>query len=98
MVNLRYLRSSTPGLSVGAAIGALALAIVLALGTIVSPSVQAQTYSVIHTFSGGGDGATPYAGLTMDGAGSLYGTTLFGGSTDYGVVYRLRRSGSNWVF
>ena len=32
----------------------------------------------------------------MDDAGSLYGTTFRGG-TGYGVVFRLRNSGSGWV-
>ncbi len=42
---------------------------------------QAQTFSVIHNFSGGQDGATPYAGLTMDKAGNFYGTTFSGGGS-----------------
>jgi len=58
---------------------------------------QAQTFSVIHNFSGGQDGATPYAGLTLDKAGNFYGTTVAGGSKALGTVYRLKRSGSNWV-
>ena len=37
----------------------LVLATVFSLGVIASPAAQAQTYSVIHTFSGGEDGATP---------------------------------------
>jgi len=59
--------------------------------------VQAQTLTVLHNFTGGGDGATPYAGLTMDEAGNLYGTTPYGGKGN-GTVYRLRRSGSGWLF
>jgi len=34
--------------------------------------------TVLYNFSGGSDGATPY-GLTRDSAGTLYGTTSFGG-------------------
>ena len=58
---------------------------------------QAQTFSVIHNFSGGQDGATPYAGLTMDKAGNFYGTTFSGGGSKLGTVYRLKRSGFSWV-
>src|ERR1039457_2513816 len=36
---------------------------------------QAQTFKVIHNFTGGGDGFDPVTGLTMDRAGNLYGTT-----------------------
>ena len=38
------------------------------------------TESVLHTFTGGADGAAPTAGLIFDAAGNLYGTTYFGGS------------------
>ena len=35
----------------------------------------AGTETVLHSFTGGADGSTPYAGLIQDGAGNLYGTT-----------------------
>jgi uncharacterized repeat protein (TIGR03803 family) len=35
--------------------------------------------TVIHNFTGGADGAYPFAGLTMDNAGNLYGTAAQGG-------------------
>jgi|SRR5579863_1469889 len=35
--------------------------------------------TVIHNFTGGADGADPWAGLTMDSAGNLYGTADEGG-------------------
>jgi uncharacterized repeat protein (TIGR03803 family) len=72
-----------------------ALAILLVLSVAVIPSAQAQTFTVIHAFTGGGDGYYPYGGLTLDGAGNLYGTT-----TDYtgpGTVFKLKRSSGGWV-
>ena len=42
----------------------------------------------IYTFTGGADGAIPQAGLMVDSAGNLYGTTYEGGS-GYGVVFEL---------
>ena len=35
--------------------------------------------TVLHSFTAGADGALPWAGLTMDAAGNLYGTTVLGG-------------------
>jgi uncharacterized repeat protein (TIGR03803 family) len=46
--------------------------------------------SVLHTFTGGEDGANPLAGLIFDAAGNLYGTTGEGGGVqDRGTVFKL---------
>lgn len=65
---------------------------------------QAQTYSVIHNFTGAGDGGMPMAGLTLDAAGNLLGTANFGGNTGgncgtggCGLVYKLANKNSSWV-
>ena len=53
--------------------------------------------TIMRAFSGGNDGAEPGAGLTLDAAGNLYGTTEFGGPQGDGVVYRLSpTSGGRW--
>ena len=49
--------------------------------------------TVLHTFAGGADGAYPSAGLIMDRAGSLYGTTSQGGSHNRGTVFKVSKSG-----
>jgi uncharacterized repeat protein (TIGR03803 family) len=71
-------------------------ALLLALAMIAFPAAHAQTYSVLHTFTGGSDGGQPYAGLTMDAAGNSYGATFSGGN-GYGVVFKLTREGSGWI-
>jgi uncharacterized repeat protein (TIGR03803 family) len=89
----------TFGLRVGLATVALALAIVLAMTIVASPRAQAQTFSVLYTFTGGTDGGGPYAGLTLDKAGNMYGTTHSGNSgSNWGNVYQLKHKGSGWVF
>ncbi len=82
-----------------------ALAVLSAAAAISPASLSAQTYKVLHTFSGGADGATPLAGLSMDRAGNLYGTAFYGGTLDgdcqyagCGTAFKLTPVGSNWIF
>jgi uncharacterized repeat protein (TIGR03803 family) len=44
------------------------------------------TETVLYSFTGGSDGGGPYAGVIIDAAGNLYGTTPYAGdlSCDYG--------------
>lgn len=81
-----------------AATSALAIAIGLGLMVVSTREVAAQTYHVIYDFTGGVDGAGPFAGVTMDAAGNLYGTTLSRGAHGYGAVYKLSHKDSTWVF
>lgn len=43
--------------------------------------------TVLHSFTGGSDGAIPYAGVILDPAGTLYGATMGGGAFNDGTVY-----------
>ena len=64
-------------------------------------AAQAQTETVLYNFTGGLDGALPYAGLVMDRAGNLYGTASAGGSKSCpggcGTVFKLSPHGSGWI-
>src|SRR5271157_4765531 len=71
------------------ATAALAIATMFALTVVLTQSAQAQTFKVLHTFTGS-DGAAPEAGLTMDAAGNLYGTTTGGGACEGGTVFELK--------
>ena len=61
--------------------------------------------TVLHSFTGGADGAAPYGSLLMDKAGNLYGTTYVGGDLSCklqgengcGVVFKLDPSGKETV-
>jgi uncharacterized repeat protein (TIGR03803 family) len=76
---------------------AVAYALVF-LMMVLPTQLPAQTYTVIRTFMNGADGANPEAGVTIDKAGNLYGTTSVGGSqSDEGAVYKLTKKGGNWV-
>ncbi len=58
---------------------------------------QAQTYTILHEFTGGFDGDSPEAGLTIDRSGNLEGTDFSGGLADQGTVFKLVHSGSSWT-
>ncbi len=54
-------------------------------------------FSVIYNFLGDSLGQFTEAGLTMDGAGNLYGTTYQGGDFNLGEVFKLTLSGKKWT-
>ncbi len=59
--------------------------------------------TLLHSFSGGSDGAHPLSTLLLDSQGNLYGTAQAGGNgqcggTGCGVVFELMpQSGGNWA-
>src|ERR1700676_5264540 len=61
-------------------------ALLLLVGLAAVPSGSAQTYSVLYSFTGGADGASPEAALVLDTAGNLYGTTFGATAYPYGQV------------
>src|ERR1700683_2168502 len=61
------------------AFAALALVVVL-VPWILGRAAQAQTFTLLHAFTGGAEGGDPAGGLVMDGEGNLYGTTAEGGN------------------
>jgi uncharacterized repeat protein (TIGR03803 family) len=62
-----------------------------------TPSSDGWTKSIIYSFSGS-DGSIPYGGVIFDEAGNLYGTTLQGGATGGGTVFRLTPSDGGWTY
>jgi len=75
----------------------LFLIFLLLFMTFTAQPVQGQTFKALYNFTGGADGAFPFAGLTMDRAGNLYGTTAYGGQNGLGNVYKLSHRGSDWI-
>ena len=73
-------------------------------GTVFRLTLQANgrwKETVLYNFKGGASGFEPSAGVVRDKAGDLYGTTVYGGSSqcDCGVVFKLspRKSG-RWEY
>lgn len=52
------------------------------------------TYTILHDFSPADDGLEPWGGLARDAQGNLYGTTLEGGTTGSGTVFKLAPDGT----
>lgn len=59
------------------------------------------TKSTVYAFQGGTDGNEPTAGVAVDQAGNLYGTTAIGGSGciagGCGIAFQLTPHGSGWT-
>jgi uncharacterized repeat protein (TIGR03803 family) len=49
----------------------------------------AGVLTVLHSFTGNPDGRRPFAGLVMDSANNLYGTTLLGGYREGGTIFKI---------
>jgi uncharacterized repeat protein (TIGR03803 family) len=53
---------------------------------------------ILHTFTGTTtDGAEPPLGLVRDSKGNLYGTTLYGGTANVGIVYEIPATGGETI-
>lgn len=67
-------------------------------GTVFELVKSSNGYSekILYTFTGP-DGAYPYAGLTMDSTGNLYGTTYNGGACGFGTVFELAQSTAGYA-
>lgn len=55
------------------------------------------TETVLYSFQGGNDGATPSSALKMDKQGNLYGTTDYGGAGNCGTVFKLAPDGTETI-
>jgi len=61
------------------------------------PSNGKWTEKVLHSFYPNGGGDNPSAGLILDSAGNLYGTTGYSGNSGAGVVFELIRGDGKWT-
>jgi hypothetical protein len=78
---------------------------VLALALMIVSTSGAQTFTVLHTFTGShGDGAHPFDGVVVDQHGNLYGAAYGGGISGNGcyggcgTVFKLARQGSGRLY
>ncbi len=69
---------------------AAAAASCLVLGAVTDRALAAAAFTTLVSFNGS-DGSNPVATLSIDGAGTLYGTTRFGGAGGDGTVFELQK-------
>ena len=73
-------------------IGLRATLAILTVALFATSTWAAQRETVLHSFNNNGsDGFDPEAGLVLDGAGNLYGTTVEGGI--HPLLWRRMRDG-----
>ena len=67
-------------------------------GVIFRVNTDSSGYTNLHEFAGGAnDGAAPYSGsLTLSGT-NLYGMTLQGGTSGYGVIFKINTDGTGYT-
>ncbi len=70
--------------------------IVLLLTVLATSLVQAQTFTTLYSFAGA-SGEYPVAGLIVDAAGNLYGTTQQGGAHGLGTIFKVDSTGTETV-
>jgi len=70
-------------------------------GTVFAVNIDGTGFTILHTFTAtsgfpsftNSDGATPLGGLILSG-NTLYGTAVFGGSSDNGTVFKVNTDGT----
>ena len=58
-----------------------------------TPSTPIYQETILHSFTGGNDGAQLYSGVIHASDGNFYGTTVGGGKNDNGTVYKITPQG-----
>ena len=65
-------------------------------GTVFAVSTNGTGFTNLYSFTGGSDGALPYAGLILSG-NTLYGAATWGGTNRSGTVFALNTDGTGFT-
>ena len=65
-------------------------------GTVFAVATNGTGFTVLHGFTGGSDGANPYAGLVLSGS-TLFGTAGNGGNAYDGTVFAVNTNGTGFT-
>jgi len=72
------------------------LAISLACLAFIAPTCQAETIQILHSFTGGSDGAGANGKLLLYND-YLYGTAVYGGAYGNGVIFKVKTDGTHFA-
>jgi uncharacterized repeat protein (TIGR03803 family) len=65
-------------------------------GTVFAVDTNGASFRILHSFTGGSDGANPWSGLVLSG-NTLFGTSYGGGSSGHGTVFKVNTDGSGFT-
>jgi uncharacterized repeat protein (TIGR03803 family) len=65
-------------------------------GTIFKINTNGSGYATLHWFTNSPDGYSPQSELVASGS-TLFGTTAFGGSNGYGIIFSIATNGTNYT-
>jgi len=65
-------------------------------GTVFAVNIDGTDFRVLHSFTGGSDGANPWAGFILSG-NTLYGTAYSGGASGLGTVFAVNTDGTGFT-
>ena len=65
-------------------------------GTVFAVNTNGTGFTNLYSFTGGSDGALPYAGLILS-SNTLYGTAFGGSSSGYGTVFAVNTNGTGFT-
>ena len=72
--------------------GAVLILLVIVIHTFLNvQDIHAQQFQVLYAFTACGDGANPVAGITVDQAGKIYGTTTLAAANNAGTIFQQRK-------
>ena len=71
-------------------------ALAAGIGLILAAQASAQTFTTLHSFTGGSDGANPETGLVLAGS-TLYGTAENGAGALSGTVFAISTNGTGFA-
>lgn len=65
-------------------------------GSVFKVNTDGSGFQTLYTFTKGSDGGYPYAALLLGQDGALYGTTVQGGTTGNGTLFKINSDGSGF--